>query len=40
MAKAPPQVYNALKVTGFLQTIPVFESLQSAIDTFKAPPNT
>jgi hypothetical protein len=37
MASAPPQVYHALKVTGFLQTIPIFESVQSAIDTFKAP---
>jgi anti-anti-sigma factor len=40
MASAPPQVYNSLKVTGFLQTIPVFESVQSAIDTFKAPAKT
>jgi anti-anti-sigma factor len=37
MAGAPPQVYHALKVTGFLQTIPMYESLQAAIDTFKAP---
>jgi len=40
MASAPPQVYNSLKVTGFLQTIPMFESVQSAIDTFKAPPKS
>ena len=37
MASAPPQVYHALKVTGFLQTIPMYESVQSAIDAFKAP---
>jgi len=39
MASAPPPVYNALKMTGFLQSIPMYESVQSAIDTFKAPPN-
>lgn len=37
MASAPPQVYHALKMTGFLQSIPMYESVQSAIDTFKAP---
>ena len=37
MASAPPQVYHALKITGFLQTIPMYESVQSAIDAFKAP---
>jgi anti-anti-sigma factor len=37
MSGAPPQVYHALKITGFLQTIPMYESLQSAIDAFKAP---
>ena len=36
MASAPPQVYHVLKVTGFLQAIPMYESVQSAIDTFKA----
>ncbi len=34
MASAPPQVYHALKMTGFLLTIPMYESVQSAIDTF------
>ena len=38
MASAPPPVYNALKVTGFLQSIPMYESVQSAVDSFKAPP--
>ena len=39
MASAPPPVYNALKMTGFLQSIPMYESVQSAIDSFKAPPS-
>jgi len=39
MASAPPPVYHALKVTGFLQSIPMYESVQSAIDSFKASPN-
>ena len=39
MASAPPPVYNALKMTGFLQSIPMYESVQSAIDSFKAPSN-
>ena len=38
MAGAPPPVYNALKTTGFLLSIPMYESPQSAIDSFKAPP--
>jgi len=38
MASAPPPVYNALKLTGFLISIPMYESVQSAIDSFKAPP--
>lgn len=38
MASAPPPVYNVLKMTGFLQSIPMYESVQSALDTFKAPP--
>lgn len=38
IASAPPPVYNALKITGFLQSIPVYESVQSAIDLFKTPP--
>lgn len=35
MASAPPSVYNALKITGFLKSIPMYESVQSAIDSFK-----
>lgn len=37
LASAPPSVYDALKITGFLQSIPLYESVQSAIDSFKAP---
>jgi anti-anti-sigma factor len=35
MASAPPPVYHALKLTGFLKSIPMYESVQSAIDSFK-----
>lgn len=35
MAAAPPQVYHSLKITGFLKSIPMYESVQSAIDSFK-----
>ena len=35
MAAAPPPVYDPLKITGFLKTIPVFETVQSAIAAFK-----
>lgn len=37
MASAPPPVYHALKIAGFLQSIPMYESLQSALDSFQAP---
>jgi anti-anti-sigma factor len=37
MASAPPPVYHALKITGFLQSIPMYESVQSALDSFKSP---
>lgn len=37
MAAAPPPVYNALKMTGFLMSIPMYESVQSALDAFIAP---
>lgn len=35
MASAPPPVYHALKITGFLKSIPMYESVQSALDSFK-----
>jgi anti-anti-sigma factor len=34
MASAPPPVYHALKITGFLKSIPMYESVRSAIDSF------
>lgn len=37
MASAPPPVYHALKIAGFLQNLPMYESVQSALDSFKAP---
>jgi anti-anti-sigma factor len=37
MASAPPPVYHALKMAGFLLSIPMYESVQSALDSFKAP---
>ena len=38
MTSAPPSVYKVLKITGFLKSIPMYESVQSAINLFKAPP--
>lgn len=29
-----PNVYHVLKLTGFLQTMPVYESLQAALDSY------
>ena len=39
IAAAPPPVYSSLKTTGFLQTLPMYESVQSAIDSFNASPD-
>ncbi len=36
LASAPPPVYHALKMAGFLISIPMYESVQSAIDSFSA----
>jgi len=36
LCNAPPQIYNVLGITGFLQTIPMYESMQSALDSFGA----
>ena len=38
MASAPPPVYHALKITGFLKSIPMYESVKSALDSFEEPP--
>ena len=35
LCNAPPNVYHVLKLTGFLQTLPVYESLQAALDSYK-----
>jgi len=34
LCNAPPQIYNVLGITGFLQNIPMYESLSAAIETF------
>ena len=34
LCNAPPQVYHVLGITGFLQNIPNYESMQAAIDSF------
>jgi anti-anti-sigma factor len=34
LCNAPPQIYNVLGVTGFLQQIPMYESLEAALDSF------
>jgi anti-anti-sigma factor len=38
MTSAPPPVYHALKIAGFLKSIPMYESVQSAIDSFEESP--
>jgi anti-anti-sigma factor len=34
LCNAPPQVHHVLGITGFLQNIPNYESMQAAIDSF------
>lgn len=34
LCNAPPQIYNVLGVTGFLQQIPMYESQHDALATF------
>ncbi len=34
LCNAPPQIYNVLGITGFLQNIPMYESLDDALDSF------
>ena len=34
LCNAPPQIYNVLGVTGFLQQIPMYESFDAAIESF------
>ena len=34
LCNAPPQIYNVLGITGFLQNIPMYESLEDALAAF------
>ena len=34
LCNAPPQIYNVLGITGFLQNIPMYESTDAALETF------
>ena len=34
LCNAPPQIYNVLGITGFLQNIPMYESQDAALRTF------
>ena len=35
LCNAPPQIYNVLGITGFLQNIPMYESLGDALESFE-----
>ena len=34
LCSAPPQIYNVLGITGFLHNIPMYESIDTALETF------
>ena len=34
LCNAPPQIYNVLDITGFLQNIPMYESQEAALESF------
>lgn len=34
LCSAPPQIYNVLGITGFLQNIPMYESPDAALESF------
>jgi len=34
LCNAPPQIYNVLGITGFLHNIPMYASLEDALDSF------
>jgi len=36
LCNAPPQIYNVLGITGFLQNIPMYESLEAALASFES----
>src|SRR5574338_124421 len=35
LCSAPPQIYNVLGITGFLQNIPMYESMEAALQSFE-----
>src|SRR3970282_3021175 len=35
LCKAPPQIYHVLGITGFLHNIPMYESLDAALQSFE-----
>ena len=35
LCNAPPSIYHVLGVTGFLHTMPMYESLQAALDSYE-----
>jgi anti-anti-sigma factor len=36
LCNAPPQIYNVLGITGFLQNIPMYESMEAALEAFSS----
>jgi len=34
LCNAPPQIYQVLGITGFLSNVPMYESMEDAIDSF------
>lgn len=34
LCNAPPQIYNVLGITGFLHNIPMYESIEAALQSF------
>ena len=34
LCNAPPQIYNVLGITGFLHNIPMYESVDAAVESF------
>ena len=35
LCNAPPQIYHVLGITGFLQNIPMYESMEAALQSFE-----
>jgi len=35
LCSAPPQIHNVLEITGFLQNIPMYESMEQALNSFE-----